>query len=124
MPIDRRVLLATSDTPLLTAEALCSFLGKCDPGADLCYPVTRRTATASLFHRRLWVFLPLRDGWLTHTCTVLFDPRLMLKNQDFAERFISRRKDLWGAASAVGLRFMVRFLLGWYLPFLRYDRSR
>ena len=118
---DRRVLLATSDTPLLTAEALCSFLGKCDPGADLCYPVTRRTATASLFHRRLWVFLPLRDGWLTHTCTVLFDPRLMLKNQDFAERFISRRKDLWGAASAVGLRFMVRFLLGWYLPFLRYD---
>jgi len=117
---DRRVLLSTADTPLLTGEALCAFLKACDPEADLCYPVTRRQPTRSVFGRRLWVFLPLREGWITHTCNILFDPRLVLKNQDFVERFLSNRKDLWGAAGTIGIAFMVRFFLGWYFPFLRY----
>jgi len=117
---DRRVLLSTSDTPLLTTEALCAFLKACDPQADLCYPVTGRQPTRSVFGRRLWVFLPLREGWITHTCNVLFDPRLVLKNRDFAERFLSSRKDLWSAAGTIGLAFTIRFLLGWYLPFLRF----
>lgn len=118
---DRRILLSTSDIPLLTSEALCAFLSKCDPEADLCYPVTPRDPTRRLFWRRYWAFLPLREGWITHTCNVLFDPRLVLKNQEFTERFLSQRKDLWGAAGAVGIGFLLRFFLGWYLPFLRYD---
>lgn len=118
---DRKILLSTSDIPLVTSEALCAFLGKCDPEADLCYPVTPRDPTRRLFWRRYWAFLPLREGWITHTCNVLFDPRLVLKNQEFTERFLSQRKDLWGAAGAVGVAFMLRFFLGWYLPFLRYD---
>jgi len=117
---DRRILLSTSDTPLLTSEALCTFLKACDRTADLCYPVTRRQPTRSLFGRRLWAFLPLREGWITHTCNILFDPRLVLKNQDFVERFVSSRKDVWSAAGTMGLGFVIRFFLGWYLPFLRY----
>lgn len=117
---DRRILLSTSDIPLLTGEALCAFLKECDPQADLCYPVTQRRPTRSLFGRRLWVFLPLKEGWITHTCNILFDPRLVLHNQEFVERFLSRRKDLWGAAGTVGFGFMMRFFLAWYLPFLRY----
>lgn len=120
---DRRILLGTSDIPLLTSEALCAFLGKCDPDADLCYPVTRRQPTSRMFGRRYWAFLPLREGWITHTCNILFDPRLVLKNQDFVERFLSRRKDLWGAAGTLGGGFLVRFFLGWYVPFLRYHIS-
>ena len=111
---NRRVLLSTADTPLLTGEALRAFLKACDPEADLCYPVTRRQPTRSVFGRRL------REGWITHTCNILFDPRLVLKNQDFVERFLSNRKDLWGAAGTIGIAFMFRFFLGWYLPILRY----
>jgi YihY family inner membrane protein len=118
---DRRILLSTSDIPLLTSEALCAFLGKCDPEADLCYPVTTLLPTRRLFGRRVWVFLPLREGWVTHTCNILFDPRLVLRNVEFVERFLTRRKDLWGAAGTVGVGFMLRFFLSWYLPFLRYD---
>ena len=118
---DRRILLSSADTPLLTGEALGAFLGHCDADADLCVPVTPRTATKRLFDNRIWVFLPLKEGWITHTSNVLFDPRLVLTNQDFAERFLSRRKDLWGAAGAVGLRFTLRFFLGWLIPSLRYD---
>lgn len=118
---DRRLLVATADTPLLTAEALSSFLQQCDPEAELCVPVTPRAPTQALFGRRLWTYLPLREGWITHTCNALFDPRLLLRNQDFAERFLSRRKDLWGAAGSAGLRFTARFLLSWVLPFLRFD---
>lgn len=118
---DRRILLSTADIPLLTGEALCAFLAKCDLESDLCYPVTPRAPTRKLFGRRIWTFLPLKEGWITHTCNILFDPRLVLRNQDFVERFLSRRKDLWGAAGTVGIAFMIRFFLGWYLPFLRYD---
>ena len=118
---DRRILLSTSDIPLLTSEALCALLSKCDPEAELCVPVTPRAPTQKLFGHRIWVYLPLREGWITHTCNVIFDPRLLLRNQDFAERFLSRRKDLWGATGTVGLRFTIRFFLGWLFPFLRYD---
>jgi membrane protein len=118
---DKRILLSTSDTPLLTAEALCSFLGQCDADADLCVPVTPKLPTKELFGNRVWVYLPLREGWITHTSNVLFDPRLLLRNQDFAERFLSRRKDLWGAAGTLGLRFTGRFFFSWIFPFLRYD---
>ncbi|MEI6499615.1 MAG: nucleotidyltransferase family protein, partial [Armatimonadota bacterium] len=118
---DRRILLSSSDTPLLTGEALCAFLRQCEVDADLCVPVTPRAATKRLFGNRIWVFLPLKEGWITHTSNVLFAPRLVLANQDFAERFLSRRKDLWGAAGTVGLRFTLRFFLGWLIPSLRYD---
>lgn len=120
---DRKVLVSTSDIPLLTSEALCAFLGKCDPAAELCVPITRKLPTQKLFGNRIWVYLPLREGWITHTCNVLFDPRLLLRNQDFAERFLSRRKDLWGATGTVGLRFTIRFFLGWLFPGLRFDAA-
>lgn len=118
---DRRILLSTSDIPLITSEALCMLLSKCDPDAELCVPVTRRAPTQKLFGRRIWIYLPVREGWITHTCNVIFDPRLLLRNQDFAERFLSRRKDLWGATGTVGLKFTMRFFLGWFFSFLRYD---
>lgn len=120
---DRRVLVSTSDIPLLTSEALCAFLSKCDPEAELCVPITRKLPTQRLFGNRIWIYLPLREGWITHTCNVLFDPRLLLRNQDFAERFLSRRKDLWGATGSVGLRFTIRFFLSWIFPFLRFDAA-
>lgn len=121
---DKRLLLSSSDTPLLTAEAVCAMLKQCDDDTDLCVPVTPRAATQRLFADRIWVFLPLREGWITHTSNVLLDPRLVLRNQDLAERFLSRRKDLWGAAGVLGLRFTLRFFLGWLIPRLRFDLNQ
>ena len=118
---DRRVLIATDDTPLLTSRALSDFLDQCDPRADLCYPVTRPVMAQRRLRRRHWAFLPLRDGWVTHTCHVLVDPRLVLRNQEFVDYFLARQKDYLAAIGELGLGFVLRFLLSWYVPSLRYD---
>lgn len=116
----RRVLLTSADTPLVSAPVLGDFLRQCDSRADLCYPVTRYNP-AEKWARRHWQFQPLTGGWVSHSCHVLVDPRLILQSQEFVERFIAPRRDLLSAAGEVGLGAMVRFLLSWYLPALRDD---
>jgi hypothetical protein len=87
----------------------------------LCYPVTRHQFTGDLLSKPDWVFLPLKDGWIIQTCNILFRPRLVVKNEDFVERFLARRKDMWAVAGTVGLPFMLRFVLSWHFPSLQYD---
>lgn len=118
---EKKVLMAVSDTPLLSAEALCAFVRECPDDADVCYPVTRREPTEKAFGKRGWVFLPLREGWITHTCNILFAAEVITSNLPFIEEFIAKRRNQWTAARTVGIGFLLRFLLSWYVPFLRYD---
>ncbi len=118
---DRPLLLTAADTPLITSEALSDLLGRCEPEADLCYPLTLRRGGTALYRERYWAFLPLRDGYLAHTRNVVVQPELVLRNQEFIERFLSRQRDLLSAAGEVGLAFVLRCFLSWYIPRLRYD---
>lgn len=118
---DKRILMAVSDTPLLTSRALCEFLSQCPPDAQLCYPVTRREDTERLFGDRVWVFLPLKEGWITHTCNMLFDASVIQANLPFISKFVEKRRNQWTAAGTVGIGFLLRFALSWYVPFLRYS---
>lgn len=118
---NRPLLLTAADTPLLSSEALADFLRKCDPEADLCYPLTQPRGGTARYRTRDWAFLPLRDGYLAHTRNVVVQPAFVLRNQEFIERFLSRQRDLLSAAGEVGLSFVVRYFLSWYVPRLRYD---
>jgi molybdopterin-guanine dinucleotide biosynthesis protein A len=115
---DQRILISSVDAPLVTAEALEELLSRCDPAADLCLPVTAQGPRRGFFAQRFWSLLPLRGGLVGHTSHLLVDPRLILRSQDFAERFLSR---LWGEAGPAGLQFTLRLLLGWFFPRLRFD---
>ncbi len=115
------ILMAVSDTPLLTSAALQDFLAQCPQDSDLCYPVTRREATEELFGTRGWVFLPLKEGWITHTCNVFFKPDVVTRNLPFIEGFIAKRRNQWTAAATVGIGFLLRFFLSWRLAPLRYS---
>jgi YihY family inner membrane protein len=121
--MEREVLMLTSDMPLVTPEALNDFLSRCPEDADGCYPMTRRKPTVELFPNRLFVYLPLQEGWITHTCIALFRPQTLIENRPFVERFVARRKRLWRAASTLGLGFVLRFLLSWQIPLLRYSMA-
>jgi membrane protein len=119
---DCRLLLVTTDTPLVTTAGLQAFLAGCDPTADLCFPLTHQPLPWRRRHRR-WIFLPLREGGYSHTCNILFDPRLILQSQDFVERFLANHKDYWGGAATSGAGFLLRSLLSWRLPLMRYRRT-
>ena len=120
---EKEVLMLTSDMPLVTLEALDDFLARCPADAEACYPVTRRRPTVRLFPNRVFVYLPLQEGWITHTCLLLFRPQLLLDNRAFIERFVARRRSLWSAAFTVGVGFLLRFLLSWQIPLLRYSMA-
>jgi len=117
----RRILITEADTPLVTPATLQALLGQCDPEAELCYPVTRPAEPVRRYRLRHYAFLPLRDGRVAHTCHLLVQPALVLRHQEFADRYLSPHRDLVAAAGDIGAMLMVRYLLGWYIPALRYD---
>ena len=120
---EKELLMLTSDMPLVTAEALNDFLARCPQDAEACYPVTRRRPTVQLFPHRLFVYLPLQEGWITNTCVMLLRPQLLLDNRAFIDRLVERRRNPFTAAATVGIGFVLRFLLSWLVPLLRYSMA-
>lgn len=119
---DRRILICQADMPLLTGPALQAFLEQAPADGDLCLATARWVRGLRLVRRHA-VFLPLRGGFLALHAPVLVDPRSALGNQELAERFLDRRREILAATAETGPGFMARFFLGWLLPFLRYDVS-
>jgi hypothetical protein len=73
-----------------------------------------------MFPERQWVFIPFKEGWITHTCNILFQPDVITRNAQFVHEFISKRQKLVTAAMTIGPGLLVRLMASYYLPFLRY----
>lgn len=110
---DAPVLVATSDIPLLTTEALDDFLGRC--GAmekDVYYPVVTEPVV-NAFHAGIKrTYVPLKDGRFTGGNIALFRPAVWARCRAKGEEFTRFRKKPLKLARVVGIGVLIRFLLG------------
>lgn len=112
LPGTRRVLLVTSDIPLITPQAIEDFLELCqDQRADLYYPivpreVVERRFTASV--RRTYV--SLKDGMFTGGNIFLVNPEVVSRCLLQGQRLVDARKSPLRLSRLVGLGFLIRFL--------------
>lgn len=107
----RRVLVATADIPLLTAEAVRDVLTR-DSGLGLVYPIIDMIDSEAMFPSGKRTSAKLSEGRFTGGNLFLLEPRLV---NDFLPRleFILRnRKNVLRLAGMFGLGALVKLALG------------
>lgn len=112
LPGARRVLMATGDIPLLTAQAVDDFLELCrDQSADIYYPVVPREVLGAVLSSSARTFVNLREGVFTGGNLLLINPKVVEACLRVGQRLIDARKSPLKLCRLVGFLFLVRFLL-------------
>jgi CTP:molybdopterin cytidylyltransferase MocA len=105
------VLIATTDLPFLTPEAIHWFLSACPPEAEVALPLVSRQAFEARFPGMPSTYTPLRDGQFTLGCLFMIQPQTLLRNRQHLEQVFQARKSNWQMARLIGVRVALRFLL-------------
>lgn len=110
---DRPVLLVTGDIPALTAAAIDDFVRKSlSTGAHATYPLIREADMLQQFPGSARTFVKLADGKVTGGNMMLVDPVLLGQNREIGGKVFATRKNPVAMARVIGMRFVVRLLLG------------
>ena len=107
----RKVLLATSDIPLLTADAVDDFLLQCRAKeADLYYPIIRKEVNEYYYPGNQRTYVRLKEGVYTGGNLLLINPAIVSKCLKIADRVIKNRKNPLKLCHILGWRFVFKFL--------------
>jgi GTP:adenosylcobinamide-phosphate guanylyltransferase len=107
-----RVLVVTSDIPMLTSEAVEDFIARCaETDADFCYSIIRKETAEKRFPGMKRTYARLAEGVFTGGNAVLVSRRLIAENADVIREIMAARKSVPRLARIIGLRFLVRALI-------------
>jgi GTP:adenosylcobinamide-phosphate guanylyltransferase len=110
---NEKVLVATADIPLLTAEAINHFLDQClQVDADLYYPIVPKEVNERRYPGNRRTYVKLKEGTFTGGNLFLVAPMIVDGCASVAERIIANRKNPFRLCHMLGWFFVVRFLLG------------
>lgn len=111
--IDRPVLVATGDIPLVTPEAIDDLVrASLETEADFTYPMVRREEMERQFPGSERTYFRLRSGSHTGGNAMLVNPRLIPAAHDLGQQLFDQRKSTVGMLRIAGLGFVVRFVMG------------
>ncbi|MDY0088489.1 MAG: nucleotidyltransferase family protein [Coriobacteriia bacterium] len=110
---DKPVLLVTGDIPALTPAAVDDFVRRSlSTGAHATYPLIREADMLEQFPGSDRTFVRLADGKVTGGNMMLVDPVLVERNREIGGKVFATRKNPVAMARVIGMRFVVRLLLG------------
>lgn len=108
----RKVLLVTSDIPLISTEAISDFLERCQSGhADIYYPVVQKEVSERRFPGARRTYVRLREGVFTGGNLVLLEPDIVHSCHHLIEQAIAMRKQPLQLARLLGGRFFLKLLV-------------
>lgn len=108
----RKVLLVTSDIPLLTTEALNDFLARCEQRvADIYYPIVDKVMNEARFPGVSRTYVRLREGTFTGGNLVLLDPAIVDRCDRIIEQAVQMRKKPIQLSRLLGFRFIVKLIM-------------
>lgn len=111
-PLVRKVLLCSSDVPLITAEIVRGFVEECGlQEAEAYYAVVEEKIMEARFPGSKRTFVPFKGGRYSGGDIFLFDVAATRANAKLFRSLTSSRKDYWKQARMIGLGFIIRFLL-------------
>lgn len=110
-PSVQKVLLASSDVPLITPEILQGFVEECGTlEADGYYAVIEEKTMEARFPNSKRMFVPFKGGRYAGGDVLLVDVAAVKANQEFIRGLTGSRKNYWGQARMLGLGFILRFI--------------
>ena len=111
--ISGRLLVSAADLPFLTAQTVRAFLAEClAPEAQLFYPIVPRAVFSARYPGYPKTFFRLKDGIFTGGSVFLADAGSAGSISGFVKMYFDNRKHPLKLAGMIGLRNLVKFLLG------------
>jgi len=112
LPNSPRVLVVTSDIPLLTETALEDFLERCErQEAQFYYPIIAKETNERKYPGNKRTYVKLQEGTFTGGNIFLVDPLAVTQSAVLAKRIISLRKRPLKLAGILGWTFLFKLLL-------------
>lgn len=109
----RKVIVLSSDIPLLTPEAIGDFLDRCaEEPARLYYPIIPEKDARNLFPDMKRTYVKMKEGSFTGGNIALIDPSLVDSHAGLMEEAYAMRKSPFKLAKRLGFKFVVKALLG------------
>ncbi|HQA59403.1 MAG: nucleotidyltransferase family protein [Tepidanaerobacteraceae bacterium] len=110
---DEMVLIATSDIPMITPEAVRDFVEKSlSMDADFYYPIVSREENEKKYPGIKRTYVKIKDGTFTGGNIVMVRAGKVKECIKNAEAFMTYRKKPWMLARILGLKFILKFLMG------------
>ncbi|MFA5384109.1 MAG: nucleotidyltransferase family protein [Eubacteriales bacterium] len=112
LPAGRRVLVATSDIPLITAEVVDDFINQCqDESADLFYPIVSRDVIQNSFANAERTYVRLQENVFTGGNLILLNPEILPRCLAKGNELVKARKNPLKLSRLIGLSFLIKFVL-------------
>ena len=106
------VLICTSDIPMLTAEAVDDFIGRCgDLTADLYYAVIPKDAAEARFPGMRRTYVRLAEGTFTGGNMFIMRSEFLRANADTLRRVFQVRKKPIKLAGLIGVGVLIRTVI-------------
>jgi GTP:adenosylcobinamide-phosphate guanylyltransferase len=111
-PTVKKILLCSSDIPLITPEIVRGFIQECGAQeADAYYAIVEEKTMEARFPGSMRTFVPFKGGRYSGGDAVLFDIAATKGNEDLFRSLTGSRKNYLEQARLLGFGFIIRFLL-------------
>lgn len=115
--VDRPIVIATGDIPLLTASAVDEFVNAAlDTEAAFVYPLVAEENIAAAYPGAQRTYFKLKTGRFTGGNAMLVDPKLIPAARSLGQRLFNDRKNAVALVRTAGVGFVVKFVLGRLVP--------
>jgi len=110
---DDTLLISTSDIPMITSEAIRDFVEKAlSMDGDFYYPIVSKEENEKKYPGTKRTYVKIKDGVFTGGNIVMIKVGKVRQCIKKAEAFMVYRKKPWKLAGILGLKFVIKFLLG------------
>lgn len=109
---ENKIILLTSDIPLITGEVIDRFIRKCQEyEAFLYYPFILKENILQKYPDTVRSYAVLKEGILCGGNAVVFSPELFEKNRDLIFDLYEKRKSVYQYVKLLGFKFILKYLL-------------
>lgn len=106
------VLIATSDIPLITPEAIADFTDRCgNLDADFYYPIVPKEQNLSKFPKLKRTYARLAEGTFTGGNIMIVDAKFIKENAQRIKEALDARKSVSRLAKIIGAGVLIRAIL-------------
>lgn len=107
-----KILLLTSDIPLITGEIIDRFINKCEQyDAHFFYPIISKEAIIKKYPKTKRSYAVLKEGTFCGGNMAIFTKSLFDRNKNLLNELYQKRKDIIKYASLLGIKILIKYLL-------------
>ncbi len=111
-PTPHKLLIMSSDIPLITAEIVKGFVDECAPhDREFYYSVVKQETMETRFPHSNRTFVPFKDGRFSGGDAFMVDAVAVKGNIKLAKELTGSRKNYFRQARMIGFGFIFKFLL-------------